>query len=59
MILALYEGLARIAGDGDMRPELLPGAAESWEHNADYTVWIFYLREEGLVVGRENAGDSF
>ena len=47
VILALYEGLARIAGDGDMQ-RAVPGAAESWEHNEDYTVWTFYLREGGL-----------
>jgi len=37
----LFEPLVRL--DKDMRP--IPGAAESWEHNADFTVWTFRLRE--------------
>ncbi len=37
----LFEPLVRL--DANMQP--LPGAAESWEHNDDYTVWTFHLRE--------------
>lgn len=28
----------------DDKGHILPGAAVKWEHNKDYTVWIFYLR---------------
>jgi len=37
----LFEPLARMDNDGTM----LPAAAESWEHNEDYTVWTFNIRE--------------
>ncbi|MCC6546911.1 peptide ABC transporter substrate-binding protein [Candidatus Sumerlaeota bacterium] len=38
---ALMEGLVRL--DGNSKPH--PAAAESWEHNADFTVWTFKLRK--------------
>ncbi len=47
VILALYEGLARISEDEEVQ-KATPGAAESWEHNEDYTQWIFHLREDAL-----------
>lgn len=37
----LFEPLVRL--DAQMQP--IPGAAESWEHNADFTTWTFHLRE--------------
>ncbi len=41
VVHALYEGLCRVnAGN-----ELLPGVAERWDHNADYTEFTFTLRE--------------
>lgn len=46
----LFEPLVRL--DENMQP--LPGAAESWEHNEDYTVWTFHLRD-GLTWSN---GDS-
>lgn len=39
-IRALYEGLARV----DAKGNAVPGAAESWEHNADSTEFTFHLR---------------
>ena len=44
VITALFEGLARQSEDGSA----VPGAAESWTNNADYTEFTFTLRE-GLV----------
>ena len=45
VIRALLEGLvADDAKDDDAYP---PGAASSWEHNADFTEWIFHLRPDG------------
>lgn len=41
-ILALYEGLVRIGGDGEPKP----GVAASWEANKDYTVFTFSLRQD-------------
>jgi oligopeptide transport system substrate-binding protein len=43
ILQALMEGLVRL--DLDCKPH--PAAAESWEHNADYTVWTFKLRKNG------------
>ncbi|WP_299322312.1 ABC transporter substrate-binding protein [Parasphingopyxis sp.] len=44
IIQALIEGLIAYHPDDDTLPE--PGIAESWEHNEDYTVWTFNLRED-------------
>ena len=45
VIRALLEGLAADdAKDDDAYP---PGAASSWEHNADFTEWTFHLRPDG------------
>lgn len=49
VILALYEGLARIAEDGSASP----GVAERWEHNETYTEWTFYLREDAVWSNSE------
>ena len=40
----LLEGLVRSNPEDAMNP--LPGVAESWEHNEDYTRWIFHLRDD-------------
>lgn len=42
VIMSLFEGLTRIGPDGEAQP----GVAERWEHNGDYTVFTFYLRED-------------
>lgn len=39
-VQALFEGLARLDKNGNAEP----GAAESWEHNADSTEFTFHLR---------------
>ncbi|MGF1549728.1 MAG: peptide ABC transporter substrate-binding protein [Sphingomonadaceae bacterium] len=44
IIQALIEGLIAYHPDDDTLPA--PGVAESWEHNEDYTVWTFNLRED-------------
>lgn len=38
----LMEGL--VWTDGEMQPQ--PGVAKSWEHNEDYTLWTFHLRQD-------------
>ena len=48
VILALYEGLARVSEEDDGAQSATPGAAESWEHNAEYTQWTFHLRKEAV-----------
>jgi oligopeptide transport system substrate-binding protein len=40
LMLDLYEGLTREAGDGT----IIPGAAESWQVSTDGTAWTFVLR---------------
>ena len=44
IISALIEGLIAYHPTDDNLPE--PGVAESWEHSADYSQWIFRLRED-------------
>ena len=38
---------------------IIPALAESWEHNEDYTVWTFHLREgvQWLTSSREVYGE--
>jgi oligopeptide transport system substrate-binding protein len=43
IIGALMEGLIARHPTNDLEPE--PGMAESWEHNEDFSVWTFHLRE--------------
>jgi len=38
----LYEGLTVLSADG----EVIPAMAEYWEHNEDYSVWTFHLRDD-------------
>ncbi|MGE9267367.1 MAG: ABC transporter substrate-binding protein, partial [Verrucomicrobiales bacterium] len=45
IIRALFEGLC--VEDPAKDGEALPGAAESWEANADFTEWTFYLNPRG------------
>jgi oligopeptide transport system substrate-binding protein len=42
IVNALFEGL--VSEDPDDSARQLPGAAESWEHNADASHWTFHLR---------------
>lgn len=56
IISALLEGLVR----PDARRDgcVLPGMAESWQHNEDASVWVFHLREAFWSDGRPvRAGD--
>ena len=46
IISSLIEGLIAYHPTDDNQPE--PGVAESWEHNADHSVWTFKLRKEAL-----------
>lgn len=43
IISSLIEGLIAYHPTNDMIPE--PGMAERWEHNADQSVWTFYIRD--------------
>ncbi|MCC5874609.1 MAG: peptide ABC transporter substrate-binding protein [Candidatus Sumerlaeia bacterium] len=40
----LMEGLIRL--DENTQPQ--PAAAERWEHNEDYSVWTFHIREDAV-----------
>ena len=42
VIMALDEGL--VENDRDDQAKEIPGLADQWEHNADYSVWKFHLR---------------
>jgi len=46
IISALIEGLVTYHPSDDNLPE--PGVAERWEHNADASVWRFFLRADAL-----------
>jgi len=41
MITAIFEGLCRLDETG----QVIPGSAEKWESNEDYTEFTFYLRK--------------
>ena len=43
LLEALFEGL--VLDDPHNNGSYLPGVAESWEHNADYSSWTFHLRK--------------
>lgn len=45
ILRALFEGLC--LEDPTQDGNSLPGAAASWKHNDDYTVWTFQLQPEG------------
>lgn len=45
VITALFEGL--VADDPEQDDGSPPGAAASWEHNADMTEWVFHLQPQG------------
>ena len=57
IISALLEGLVAYHPTNDLEPE--PGVAESWQHNADFTVWTFQLRANARWSNGEpvTAGD--
>lgn len=57
IIEALIEGLITHHPTDDLQPE--PGVAESWEHNADFTVWKFKLRNNARWTNGDpvTAGD--
>ncbi|HEX3444670.1 MAG TPA: peptide ABC transporter substrate-binding protein, partial [Chthoniobacterales bacterium] len=43
VIMALDEGL--LENDRDDQARQIPGLADHWEHNADYSIWKFHLRD--------------
>ena len=57
IIAALLEGLVRPDAQDETR--IHPGMAERWEHNADATVWTFYLREAYWSDGRPVTAHDF
>jgi len=44
VITSLFEGL--VADHPKSDTEMSPGVAERWEHNEDYTRWVFHLRQD-------------
>ena len=54
VIQAIYEGLARLDENGDP----YPGAAESWDANADFTQFTFHLREDAVWSSRDADGNT-
>jgi oligopeptide transport system substrate-binding protein len=46
LIRAITEGLCNDHPEKD--GIALPGAAERWEHNEDFTIWTFHLRPDGV-----------
>lgn len=57
VISALLEGLVRPDAAEDARVH--PGMAESWEHNADASIWTFHLREAYWSDGRPVSSRDF
>ena len=57
IISSLLEGLIAYHPTNDLEPE--PGVAESWQHNEDFTVWRFKLRDDARWSNGEpvTAGD--
>ncbi|HXH53603.1 MAG TPA: peptide ABC transporter substrate-binding protein [Sphingomicrobium sp.] len=57
IISALIEGLIAYHPTDDDEPE--PGVAEAWEHNKDYSVWRFRLRDNARWTNGDpvTAGD--
>jgi oligopeptide transport system substrate-binding protein len=43
IIMAIDEGL--VENDRDDQAKQIPGLADRWEHNPDYSVWKFHLRD--------------
>jgi oligopeptide transport system substrate-binding protein len=44
IIISLLEGL--VIDDPNDQAKELPGVAERWEHNEDYSLWAFYFRPD-------------
>jgi oligopeptide transport system substrate-binding protein len=44
IIMAMIEGL--VAPSIDDQSKVVPGMADRWEHNDDYSVWIFHIGED-------------
>ena len=57
IIKSLIEGLIADHPTNDLEPE--PGMAESWEHNADSSVWTFHLRDAKWTNGDPVTAQDF
>ena len=57
IIMSMIEGL--VAPSIDDQTKVVPGMADRWEHNQDYSVWTFYLGENRKWSNGESvkAGD--
>ena len=44
IIMAMIEGL--VAPSIDDQSKVVPGMADRWEHNEDYSVWTFHIGED-------------
>ncbi|HMP55495.1 MAG TPA: peptide ABC transporter substrate-binding protein [Novosphingobium sp.] len=54
---ALIEGLVAYHPSDDLEVE--PGMAERWEHNADFSVWTFHLRDARWTNGDPVVAQDF
>lgn len=55
VIGSIFEGLCRIGEDN----ELLPGVADRWDHNDDYTEFTFHLRSARWSDGSSVTAEDF
>lgn len=55
VIGSIFEGLCRIGSDS----QVLPGAADRWEHNKDCTEFTFHLRKARWSNGEQVTAEDF
>lgn len=55
VIGSIFEGLCRLEDDS----EVVPGVAERWDHNKDYTEFTFHLRSAKWSDGSPVTADDF
>ncbi|PIE98419.1 MAG: ABC transporter substrate-binding protein [Treponema sp.] len=55
----INENLTNIETADDATLTVLPGIAETWEHNSDYTEWVFHLRQALWSDGKKITADHF
>ncbi len=55
VIGSIFEGLCRLGKES----EILPGVAERWDHNRDYTEFTFHLRSAKWSDGTPVTADDF
>ncbi len=55
----INENLSNIETEIDGTQHILPGIAESWRHNEDFTEWVFNLRDAYWSDGKKITADDF